>query len=394
MRQFSASSEWEKAPGFSAESFALPQSLCQPSSDERADQRLAHRKEAVNALTRLARLGEFPPFVITSCAMLELIGDINLARDSRAPILITGETGTGKELLALAAHALSSRRSQEFMAFNCAESNRELFESRLFGHQRGSFTGADANFKGVIREADGGTLLLDEIGELSPGVQSKLLRFLQEGEVHPVGAPRPVKTDLRVIAATNRDLEADVRAGRFRADLFERLNVVRLHVPPLRERREEIPLLIKHFMERYQQEEHRQGLRLSDEAAKLLTSYDWPYNVRQLANEVRSLVIRSLNNEVIGADRLPPEIKVAAESPSAPAALIEGKIVIDANLPYHEMQDEVERLYIAYGLRKAGGNLRQAAARMKMNPFGLSKAMRRLGIKRIKPGTDGRLQAS
>ncbi len=314
--------------------------------------------------------------------MLELIGAIELARDSRAPVLITGETGTGKELLALATHALSSRRSREFIAFNCASSSRELIESQLFGHQRGSFTGASGDFKGVIREAEGGTLLLDEIGELNPDLQPKLLRFLQEGEVHPVGASKPVKTDVRVIAATNRNLDAYVRAERFRADLFERLNVARLHIPPLRERREEITLLIEHFMERYQREERKQGLRLNDEALELLSGYEWPRNTRQLGNEVRRLVALSLNDEVIGADRLSPEIRDAATSLSLSAAmLVEGKIVVDANLPYHEMKYEMERLYIAHALKQAGGNLQQAAARMKMSRFGLSKAMVRLGIK-------------
>ncbi|MGE0132651.1 MAG: sigma 54-interacting transcriptional regulator [Blastocatellales bacterium] len=346
------------------------------------DQRLARATEAVTALRRLTQLGKFLPFVIASRSMLELIGAIELTRDSRAPVLITGETGTGKELLALTTHALSSRRSREFIAFNCASSSRELIESQLFGHQSGSFTGASDDFKGVIREADGSTLLLDEIGELSLDLQPKLLRFLQEGEAHPVGASKPVKTDVRVIAATNRNLEADVSAGRFRADLFERFNVARLHIPPLRERREEIPMLIEHFMDRYQREERKQGLRLSDEALEMLSGHEWPRNARQLGNEVRRLVTLSLDDEVIGADRLSPEIRNAANSSSASAAMIvEGRIVIDANLPYHEMKYEMERLYIAHGLRQVGGNLQQAAARMKMSRFGLSKAMVRLGIK-------------
>jgi transcriptional regulator with GAF, ATPase, and Fis domain len=313
--------------------------------------------------------------------MLELIGDIELARDSRAPMLITGETGTGKELLALAAHVLSARRSREFVAFNCASSNRELIESQLFGHGRGSFTGASADVRGIIREADGGTLLLDEIGELSLDVQPKLLRFLQEGEVHPVGAPKPIKTDVRVIAATNRDLEADVSAGRFRADLFERLNVVRLHIPPLRERREEISLLIEHFMDRCQREEHKQGLRLSNEATELLSGYDWPHNARQLENEVRQLVALSWNDEVIGADRLSLKIRPEDASPSAPAAaLIEDKIVIDANLSNGEAKDELQRQLIIHALRKTGGNRRQAAARLQMDRGGLKRAIGRLGI--------------
>lgn len=175
------------------------------------------------------------------------------------------------------------------------------------------------------------------------------IRFPQEGEVHPVGAPKPIKTDVRVIAATNRNLEAEVRAGRFRADLFERLNVLSLCIPPLRERREAIPILIEHFMERCQREEHRQGLRLSDEVTELLTRYDWPRNVRQLGNQVRRLVMRSHNDEMIGADRLSDEVRTATDSHIAPtAALVENKIVLDADLPYHELKDEMERLCIIH----------------------------------------------
>ena len=212
-------------------------------------------------------------------------------------------------------------------------------------------------------------------------MQPKLLRFLQEGEVHPVGAPRPIKTNVRVIAATNRNLEDDVSAGRFRVDLFERLNVVRLHIPPLRERHEDISPLIAHFMDRCQREEHKQGLRLSDEATELLSGYDWPRNVRQLANEVRQLVTLSLDDDVIGADRLSPQIRAGNDFLHSPAAaLVEGKIVIDANLPYHEAKDELEKLSIIHALKQTGGNLRRAAARMQMSRFGLSKAMTRLGI--------------
>src|SRR5262245_41860976 len=177
--------------------------------------------------------------VHVSSAMAEIINKIERQRDSEAPTLITGETGTGKELIARVVHDLSPRRERSFIPFNCGGGPRELIASWLFGHQRGSFTGADRNVKGVIREADGGTLLLDEVGDLSLDLQCLLLRPLQEGEVHPLGAPKPIKTDVRVIAATNRDLEVDIQSGRFRDDLYWRLNVSRIHIPPLRERREE-----------------------------------------------------------------------------------------------------------------------------------------------------------
>ena len=216
--------------------------------------------------------------------MSEIINKIECARDISAPTLITGETGTGKELIARAVYALSSSHKLEFIPFNCGGVASELVISELFGYQRGAFTGADRDYKGVIREADGGALFLDEIGELPFVAQAMLLRFLQEGEIRPLGEAKLIKTDVRVIAATNRDLEAEVRAGRFRADLFERLNKLRLRVLPLRERREDIPLLIKHFLQSHSQELGKQGLRLSAEAWNELLGYSWPRNVRELEN--------------------------------------------------------------------------------------------------------------
>ncbi len=313
--------------------------------------------------------------------MIELFAAIELARESSASVLITGETGTGKELISRAVHALSARRRQQFVTLDCAEVSHGLIESELFGHRRGSFTGAVRDRKGVIREADGGTLFLDEIGELSLETQKKFLRFLQEREVRPVGADRPVKTDVRVIAATNRDPESEVRAGRFRADLYERLNALRLRVPPLRERREDLPPLIEHFLERYQQEQGKQGLRLSDEVLALLLGYDWPRNVRQLANEIYRLVTMSGSEEVIGAAALSPEIRNRSQRQSVPPAeVVEGRVVIDLSLSLREAMDEMERVFIINALEKTGGNLSRAAAMIKMNRDGLRKAINRLGI--------------
>jgi transcriptional regulator with PAS, ATPase and Fis domain len=219
-------------------------------------------------------------------------------------------------------HALSSRKEREYIPFNCAAIPRELIESQLFGHRRGSFTGATSDFPGVIRAADGGTLLLDEIGDLPLEVQPKLLRFLQEGEVHPVGATQPVKADVRIIAATNRNPEEEIRAGHFRADLFERLNQLRLQIPPLRQRREEIAIFTKHFLYRYQDEMHKHGLQLSDEVMELLVIYDWPRNVRQLANEIWRLVLKASNNEAIGPELLSQEIRNSNSTHSIPAMTI------------------------------------------------------------------------
>ncbi len=313
--------------------------------------------------------------------MRDLVVEVERAGAGHATALVTGETGVGKELIARAVHAFSSRHARPFIAFNCAEACRELFESRLFGHLRGSFTGAAADHRGLIREAEGGALLLDEIGELSPEVQPKLLRFLQEGEILPVGASRPIKSDVRVIAATNRDLEADVRSGRFRADLFERLNVLRLDVPPLRNRREDIPPLIEHFFERYRRAQDKQGLRLCEEASALLLDYDWPRNVRQLENEIYRLVTLSGNDELICDAALSPEILSGACSRPTPAAMIvEGNAVVDLGLSLRDAMDEMERLFIINALEKTGGNLSQGAARLQMSRNGLKKAIVRLGI--------------
>src|SRR5262247_2951493 len=265
--------------------------------------------------------------VHVSSAMAEIINKIERQRDSEAPTLITGETGTGKELIARVVHDLSPRRERSFIPFNCGGGPRELIASWLFGHQRGSFTGADRNVKGVIREADGGTLLLDEVGDLSLDLQCLMLRPLQEGEVHPLGAPKPIKTDVRVIAATNRDLEADIQSGRFREDLYWRLNVSRIHIPPLRERREDIPLLIEHFLARRQQETGKQGLWLSDEAWALMFDYHWPGNVRQVRNVLYRLVASAENDEVIGPERFSKEIERCSPPPAA--ATVGNGIVID-----------------------------------------------------------------
>jgi DNA-binding NtrC family response regulator len=329
----------------------------------------------------LTRLAALQPFIAESPAMRDLIVAAERAGEAAATTLITGETGVGKELIARAIHAFSPRHAQPFIAFNCGEASRELFESRFFGHYRGSFTGASADHKGLIREAEGGVLLLDEIGELNLELQPKLLRFLQEGEILPIGAAKPIKAGVRVIAATNRNLEEEVSAGRFREDLFARLNRLRLRVPPLRERREDIPPLVEHFLQRYQQEQGRHGLRLSDEAWALLLAYDWPGNVRQLENEICQLVALSVNDEVIDAAALSPEIRAGACSQPAPAAtIIEGRIVIDLHLPYHLMKDELERLAIINALEETGGNQRQAAAKMGISRSGLIKAIKKFGI--------------
>jgi DNA-binding NtrC family response regulator len=335
-----------------------------------------------HAHARLIRPKAFSSIVHASRAMAEIVNKIERERDSDTTILITGETGTGKELIARVVHDLSSRHERVFIPFNCGGGPRELIASWLFGHQRGSFTGADRNVKGVVREADGGTLLLDEIGDLSLDLQALLLRPLQEGEVHPLGAPKPIKTDVRLIAATNRDLEADIQSGRFREDLYWRLNVSRIHIPPLRERREDIPLLIEHFLTRRQQETGKQGLWLSDEAWALMTDYHWPGNVRQVKNVIYRLAASAENGELIGRESALDAIRTGTcAPPPASAVIILGEEMIDPLLPHYEAKDKLLRIQIEYALKRTGGNLSQAAEGLKMSLPGMKKAIKRLGIK-------------
>ncbi len=300
-----------------------------------------------------------------------------------ARVLITGESGTGKELAAAAIHRQSARSRQPFVRVNCAAIPRELIESELFGHERGAFTGATERRRGRFELADGGTLLLDEVGELSPEAQAKLLRVLESREIERVGGSGPVPIDLRVLAATNRDLPEDVRKGRFREDLFFRLHVVPLHLPTLRARREDIPLLTEHFLRRSRE---RDGLRppeITEEAMAALRRYDWPGNVRELANIVERLTILSAGERVGAADvaRLletsgsrPGGIGIGAAGSVGPAD--------DPKLGLTERLDAVERRMIEDALDAAAGSIADAARRLQTDRANLYRRMRRLDIDR------------
>jgi two-component system response regulator AtoC len=230
--------------------------------------------------------------------MIEVLEVMERAAAFKSTVLLTGESGTGKEVLARAIHAQSPRREQAFVAVNCAAIPETLLESELFGHARGAFTGADRARRGLFSEANGGTLFLDEIGELPVSLQVKLLRVLQEEEVLPVGESKPRAIDVRVIAATSRNLEADVASGRFRDDLFYRLNVVRLDVPPLRERPKDVPLLFDHFLARFSKTLGKPIRGIADDALAHLVSYRWPGNVRELENVVERAVILSPSDRI------------------------------------------------------------------------------------------------
>jgi len=309
-----------------------------------------------------------PGLICQSAAMRRVVEQISQLRDSRLTVLITGESGTGKELIARAIHTLSGRAGRPFVAFNCAATPRELIEAQLFGYRKGAFTGAGRDHRGLIREAQGGTLLLDEIGDLARELQPKLLRFLQEGEIQPLGESRPARVDVRVIAATNRDLERMMAAGEFREDLYHRLNVVELRLPPLRERREEIPLLIEYFLGRYLAKENKEGLTMAPEVVDLMTEYDWPGNVRQLENEIMRLVALTPAGEEITPARLSPRISQQKETKKGRSS---------RRPTLAERVAELEEQLIREALERHQGNISRAAAELGLSRYGLRKMLSR-----------------
>ena len=284
-----------------------------------------------NALTRRALEGEFAKLkhsrdgtlsfkdiVTQSARMRAALRVAEKAASSAIPVLIEGESGVGKELVARAIHGSGERRARPWVTVNCGAIPENLIESILFGHERGAFTGATERHVGKFVEASGGTLFLDEVGELPLAAQVKLLRAIQEGEVEPVGARKPVKVDVRVISATNRDLLADVKVGRFREDLFYRLHVFPISLPPLRERPEDIPELVRHFVARFAAEEGKRVRMVTAEALDLLVRYRWPGNVRQLENGIFRAVVLT-DGDTIGLDEIPQIAAQMAEQPSANA---------------------------------------------------------------------------
>jgi len=303
--------------------------------------------------------------------VFELIGKIHSARTS---VLITGESGTGKELVARALHSEGSRAKAPFVAVNCGAIPEELMESELFGHKKGAFTGAIVDKPGLFQDADGGTLFLDEIGELSLGLQVKLLRALQERKVKQVGATDELEVDVRVIAATNRDLEAEVARGAFRADLYYRLNVIEVHIPPLRMRREDIPLLAEHFLRRFTAE-HGRTARLSAEALRKLESHDFPGNVRELENMIERAVALS-SSAIIGATDL-PELRPPKTAPPEVASVIPPD-----GVDLERLVSDYERAWVMRALEQSGGVRKRAATLLGISFRSLRYRLDKLGIDR------------
>ena len=312
-----------------------------------------------------------PELIGRSAAMLEVFKSIGLAAAMDAPVLIVGESGTGKELVAAALHRHSSRAAGPLIRVNCGALPDGLVESELFGHEKGAFTGADRQKPGRFERAAGGTLFLDEVGELPLAAQAKILRVLQQREFERVGGTETLRTDARVISATHRDLSREVAAGRFREDLFYRLNVISIDLPPLRQRREDIPLLVQHFLQKYSEENERPRRRITTEALRPLLSYNWPGNVRELENAIERAVVLSSDAD-IGVDLLPDHI--AGRGSPGPS------LDVNAGTTLFGIVEDCERRIIIDMLEKCGWNQTESAERFHIPLSTLNQKIKRLAI--------------
>lgn len=314
---------------------------------ERALERQSAQREVTGLRRRLKQLGQ-GDFIGQSAAMRRLFELMQRVAASRASVAILGESGTGKEVVARTLHQLSPRQPRPFVAINCASIPATLIESELFGHERGAFTGADQRRSGVFELAHGGTLFLDEVGEIPVELQAKLLRVLEEGRLRRLGGRSETEVDVRVLCATNRDLKAEIRAQRFREDLYFRLNVFQLQLPPLRDRREDIPLLVQHFVEKFARETARPVVGVQPSAMALLRAHDWPGNIRELRNAVERAVILC-DGEYLLPEHFPPELQAG----TAPHTLFQ--------VPWGLTLDVVEKAYIQGSLARQGNNKARTA---------------------------------
>ena len=323
---------------------------------------------AFRSAAERALVGEHPT-IVKLRALIERVA----ATD--ATVLITGESGSGKEVVAHAIHALSARARRNFVPVNCAAIPHELLESEMFGHERGAFTGAAAPRHGLFSTADGGTIFLDEIGEMPSQLQAKLLRVLEDGIVRPVGSDRSSKVDARVIAASNNDLVAAVKKGAFREDLFYRLQVVPIVIPPLRERRSDIPILVEYFLDRMRQRLPGRDWTVTREAMVNLWSYDWPGNVRELVNMVERLVIMC-EDSIIDTNLLPPNLVSGSRMADAriPATLGENGVNLNS------LVRELEGRMINQALKQTGGNKQAAAKLLGLKRTTFAAKLRRCGV--------------
>jgi DNA-binding NtrC family response regulator len=312
--------------------------------------------------------GERYHLVVAKSSNMNLAVDsAKMAATAKSTVLLLGESGTGKELFARAIHKWSDRKSGPFIAVNCVGLSRELFESELFGHEKGAFTGAHQLKKGKMELAHGGTVFLDEIGDISTEIQTKLLRFLQEKEFERVGSTKPIQVDVRIIAATNRKLVELVKEGRFRDDLYYRLNVVPIALPALRERKEDIPVLVHYFLQRFSKETKKNFTDVTPEAMEKLMSYDWPGNARELANTIERAIVMGQSPQITLQDLSPV---IASKAPDA---------LVD-DLPYREALDVYRQQIIARALSRTQGNRAAAAKLLNIERRHLLRLMKCFGI--------------
>ncbi|HEY0761561.1 MAG TPA: sigma-54 dependent transcriptional regulator [Pyrinomonadaceae bacterium] len=324
--------------------------------------------------------------IYRSAVMRNLSDRIKMLRRSRATVLITGESGTGKELAARAIHRCSERADKTFVPYNASSIPREIAASELFGYSKGTFTGAYQDSLGIIRSADGGTLFLDEIGDMPLEIQPKLLRFLENGEIYPLGKSKAVKTDIRVIAATHRDLSRMVAEGSFRADLWYRINGINIALPPLRDRREDIPMLVHHLLEKFSKRENKKGIVLAPDLLKALLLYNWPGNVRELANVIEQLVVFTPSGGVSGCSLLHSHVKAQLSSYKLSAEASHSPNDSEANASpltrssrtLSEAVAELEREMIENALSYHQNNISRAAATLGLSRFGLQRKLKRL----------------
>lgn len=358
---------------------------------------LAHRqlrKENQQLRSELNRKYQFDQIIGQSEGIRSVLDLVGRVADSDSTVLVFGESGTGKELIARSLHANSDRSQQPFVAINCGAIPAELLESELFGHVKGAFTGAINNRVGRFEMADGGTLFLDEIGDMDPALQVKLLRVLQEKSFEPVGGTKSIQVNVRVIAATNKNLEAEVDAGRFREDLFYRLNVIPISVPALRERVSDIPLLVSHFLHQFNRSKGRAIAGFSPETLTCMSSYNWPGNIRELENLVERLTIIK-GAGTIEINDLPAKYR----APVAATSVVKSEIqdVIVEGLDFNSAVDQFENQLILRALEKTGWNRNQAALLLRLNRTTLVEKIKKKGLRPpggLDSGTDPGLDSS
>jgi two-component system response regulator HydG len=339
--------------------------ICRRAAESR---QLKRENQALKTEIRRRDRGDAARPIGRSRRFLDVLRTAETVAPTDSTLLVTGESGTGKEVLAKYVHEVSGRTDGPFVSINCGALPESLLESELFGHTKGSFTGAHRDKQGLFEAAKGGTFFMDEVGEMSPATQVKLLRVLQEREVIPVGATEAVPVDVRIVAATNRDLEEEIRRGGFRSDLYYRLNVITLHLPPLRDRSEDVPLLAAYFLERFAAGRGRSAPVLSQEAVDALAGYDWPGNVRELENALERAAVLTSEGE-IQVSTLPTRITERAPQPLVAAAL-----------PPNPTLEIVERAYIHWVLQSESGNKTRAAEVLGIDPSTLYRKLLRYGM--------------